>query len=351
MENNIDVKYENDIISASSDTNLQQELIDIFNDTVQVFNKHKKALLLKPAFENLLKINGIPQSIKLLSCFFNIMPMMIPWLSNIKSEDQKSREADDVLLKNISDKIRTVWVESRKMAWRYTISILEIIPQLNSYFPIHDYNEYYLDEAFLVLKNGNLQTKPAAALCLCELLLNNHYAAKRKSVYEKIQNLGNSASFYERTSFLYFCKYAVQKFSLELIKELGFIEILIKIGNDKVSNMRIRFLENIKEIIINLNEIMQNSLLKQIKELQNDKNKDVQKIAYKILDLIQKELENNEEIQNKIEEQEAQKIAHEKNLLLIVFFLVYIGKRKKKKENYKMHYQRSYLGLRKLKRD
>ena len=204
------------------------------------------------------------------------------------------------------------------MSWKHTFDMLRMIPALHQYFPINEYNEYFLEEVFVILKSGNGQTKPVAATALCDLLWQNHHSSKRNGILAKVLLLAQSTSYYERISFMWFCVSAFQRFSQNAIKAQGLVSALLKLANDRVSNTRIRFLEITKNLIIYMKEATQKEIIDKVKELQDDKNKDVKKTAVKTLETIQKLLENNEEIQEKIDEHEEQKVANEKKLLKMV---------------------------------
>ena len=236
-----------------------------------MFNKNKKLPLIKTAFESLLKIPTVPLLIKHYLTLPSLLPLFTP--VNPKSEEHKYRIPEDPLLKVVLDKIKCTWTEIKKMSWKHTFDMLRMIPALHQYFPINEYNEYFLEEVFVILKSGNGQTKPVAATALCDLLWQNHHSSKRNGILAKVLLLAQSTSYYERISFMWFCVSAFQRFSQNAIKAQGLVSALLKLANDRVSNTRIRFLEITKNLIIYMKEATQKEIIDKVKELQDDKNK------------------------------------------------------------------------------
>ncbi len=289
-----------------------------------MFGKYKKEVVIRPAFETLLaKVSTVPLSIKLFESLSQVIPVFITGRNGSGAEEQKSRDADENLLRTISEKLKTVWTESKKGSWKNVYSMLGIVPLVNQYFPTHDYNEHFLDESFVVLRTGNLQTKNMAAEALCKFLAENQYSGKRNSIIGRVMALAQSPSYYERISYLDFCEAATKSFSTGFLKDKGIISAFVKLAGDKVSNLRIRWLGAAKNLITvgGVNEEQQKELVGKINELKTDKNKDVKKISYKIWGEVTKFIEKvTEQEKEKFEEEDIQKSTHEKELLALVLF-------------------------------
>ena len=71
-------------------------------------------------------------------------------------------------------------------------------------------------------------------------------------------------------------------------------------------------------------------VIEKIKELQNDKNKDVKEVADKIFKKIQTILESNTDIQEQIKADESMKLDHENKITYLVIYRIKYNRNQKK---------------------
>jgi hypothetical protein len=271
--------------------------------------------LLRVLLEQFLAIHNTSLSIQLLKTLNEYLALVVEL--NSKAEEKKLQEEN--LFNSILDKTKSTWQEVKKLTWTQTYLMIEIIPTLQKFFSLSEYNEYFLEELLVILKQSNNQLKSIAALSLCDLLSYNYRSPIKKSYCLKISALGSSGCCYERISFILFFKASLKYFSLEFICEYGLFVAFIKLGSDKVLNIRIRFLKAAKEVIVHLTKDLQCTLIKQLKELREDKSRDVKQLADNIYEDIQEILNSNNKVQEVLREENNAKLQHERELLCLVF--------------------------------
>ena len=278
-----------------------------------------------------MKLQSFPLVLKLFTKLADYLPMIIVSAqSDVKLDDKKLQESEDIFLKFVMEKIKYLWLCMKQFTWRDRCTILRIIPTFQRFFPIQDYNEYFLGEILNIINTSNFKVKEAAAQSMCDLLSCNYHSAVKKVYFSKIISMANADSYYERSCYLIVFKAALQYFSLSLIASQGLFPLFLNLANDKTSNMKIRFLEVIHEIICHITKDYQNMVIEKIKELQNDKNKDVKEVADKIFKKIQTILESNTDIQEQIKADESMKLDHENKITYLVIYRIKYNRNQKK---------------------
>lgn len=275
--------------------------------------------LLKLILETLLKVNNTELSIQLLKSLNECLSLIVITMeSSGKMEDKKLQESEESLLRLILDKAKSVWTETKKLSWKLIYSMVQIVPGLQKFFPLAEYNEYFVEEMLEVLRGGNCQLKSAAASSLCSLLSQNYHTPVKRTCCSKVLLLATSDSCYARINYILFFKASLEYFSLKFITEYNLFAPFIKLSDDKVSNVRIHFLRAAKEVIAKLTKDLQKSVITKVKELKEDKDRDVKDRASSTYNSIQDLLNSNEEIQAQLKINNDAKISHEKELNTIV---------------------------------
>jgi len=271
--------------------------------------------LLRVLLEQFLTIPNTSLSIQLLKSLDEYLGLIVEF--NSKIEEKKLQEEN--LFNSILDKTKSTWLEVKKLTWKQIYSMIEIIPTLQKFFTLSEYNEYFLEELLRIIRQNNYQLKMIAALSLCNLLSHNHRTPVKKSYCSKMLALATSECCYERISFIFFFKASLKHFSLEFCCEHDLFVTFIKLGSDKILNIRIRFLKAAKEVITKLTKDLQCILINQVKELRKDKVIDVKQLADKIYEEIQEILKSNDEVQEILRKKNNAKLQRDKELINLVF--------------------------------
>ena len=197
--------------------------------------------------------------------------------------------------KNFKDivgaRIRTLWEQQKN--WRLALPIMEIIPKVQTYFPIVTFNNFYLTKFLDLLKDGNNEVRKVAIKGLCKLLAYNKFAHKRKEVLTKILSFATSSCFYERKQFLIFCNFAIQELAPSLITEIKLFDRYFLLAADNVSNIRFSFIKYAIKIWTYSDDDNRKKIMSILNRMIEDKNKDVKIVAEKVYNFL---VEHSDEI-------------------------------------------------------
>jgi hypothetical protein len=220
--------------------------------------------------------------------------------------------------------------------WRNLSILLEVLPSCQDIFSLAECNEYFSLEIFDVLKYGNKEIQKTASHCLCSLLLKNYHLQTRKEVLGKILNLSQSPLFSDKIAYLSFVEAAVDHYSTKFLTEEGFIDKYISMAEDKVTNIKIRYLNIAGKMNPAINtEDSRNKFLDLVDNLQNASKPEVRRIAKNVFQQVK---ESKQDFGKAIDLQEIEdnRQKNEENLFVKeqeVFYniLNFKGRRSKKK--------------------
>ncbi len=223
------------------------------------------------------------QNITLFVRLFKSLPRivfaMMPAPTKPVPEEQKYR--DEAFLSTVSERLKTVWIEIKKSSWRNLSEFVTSLPSFQPCFPAvgAEYNEYFLEELCATLRSANLQVKPTISDAICALLRVNHKAAKRAAVFAKLMLYSQSESCYDRVSFLVFSVSAAGCYSRSYLRKAKLVACLTQLGGDRAVGVRMRFIDTALKVLLSLGEDSRGELLSQLKELQQDKDREVRRLA------------------------------------------------------------------------
>ena len=290
FESILQEKLKSEIINA--------EFAKVFPDVLTIYHEYYKEERMKPYFVSLFWNPNISYAKGL----FPNLSLILAQLSQAKKEDEDNVEepvlAPSAAQHSVEEKktvnkpndaeffaktlrrIRELWSMSKSWPWKDQESFIKAIPELKSTFKLEDYSNYFLDELFVTVRNGNRQTKAAAIRCICDLVSHNYYAKKRTETFTKLMDLGKSSSnYYDRHHFLVFCETALEYFSFKLLQELKLFDQFFKLTDDKVSNIRLKAISVSVPIWKCVDEPLREEIQEKLNTLRNDKNKEVRNFA------------------------------------------------------------------------
>lgn len=213
------------------------------------------------------------------------LPQILPFLFPERDPEDFTEEVNDNQFRTqMLSKVKELWNTFKKGAWRDQACIIPVISGIQSPFAVEEYNNYYLDELQEVAKNGNRETKKLSLKAICELLIENYITDKRTHVLKNLIEMAKAKDFYTRFQFLVFCEIAIDYFSFQMLNELGIFKLYLDLAEDKISNIRLKFVK----ITLNIWKICDKGVRNSISAKLNiiykaDKNREVRYLAEKQL--------------------------------------------------------------------
>ena len=282
-----------------------------------VFHKHNRTRHVRPLATRLLAVQDPSLLLLLLQKLPDAILQLYPQASEVEPEFKKA------LLARLKD----AWTSLRKPAWRRFHELINVIPLLQCYFELDEYNEHFLAEMVDVIKASNLPVQTAASKACCDLLLHNYHSSKREDCIAKLVGLGQSKSCYERLSYLTFSVCAIRNMPFNLLKRTQVIETMLALAADPIANLRFRFVKAALQILPRSLQSVQRCLVEKLRDLCNDKNAEVKKQALKVVPQVQRLIEENAKCEDEIADLEEQKLAREQELLSHVnLFTTFVGR-------------------------
>ena len=211
--------------------------------------------------------------IALLKSFPKVLPKLF--------SEEKKDESDETFRKYVNDWIMDRWRSLVKTpTQRHLCDFIETIPQFQEYFPVPDYNDFFIGELASLIKTGSKEVKKLASISYCELYLKNYLSATRSGTLGKILSLSKSTTCFERLAALGFVEVAMTYFSRRFLAEEGIVKAYLSLGEDKIANVRIKFVvlsPKMNKLIVQ--EELRSQLMMVLTLHQNDMDKDVRKLA------------------------------------------------------------------------
>ena len=165
--------------------------------------------------------SNLKEKIYILNIVKNL-PDILSYLFNNFKERNEDDIGNEALMREkhaarILLKIKSVWMEAKKWAWREQIIVINALSGLDSFFKVDDYNSYFIDEFLKFLKVSNKMTKNACMNSICKLLSTNYRIKKQQEIFKTLIDLAKAPSYYDRYNFLLFCQYSLSYFSFHLL--------------------------------------------------------------------------------------------------------------------------------------
>lgn len=283
---------------------------------------------------SLLKVKDIAIMVNFIETFPKFIHII---LTSSYNGDQLESQED--LSNKISEIIKETWNNVKKNSWRSCCKIMAVIFPIQKYFSPQDFNEFFLKEAVETIKEGNNQTRKSASKLFCDLLLHNYHSSTRTAFMSTVIALSTSASCYERIGYTYFVEIAVRCFSREFLANNQLLEHFLELSNDKITNLRLRFINASQSLYFNVENKWQGLLMERLNNQQNDKDKEIKKKANKTVAILKSLAVDNDKRQTELDEINAGFVLREKVLLLNVLLDWNIMSRKAKKK--KDHFQQN----------
>jgi len=284
LSRGIDMKFEVEINKRVNDVLYLPHIMNVFSEILAVFSKHKKAVLLRPCFTTLLTFNLNELFISIVPRLPEILAKLIP--DPVYKELKKEPQSEEAKFRDIvMTEIKKLW-KAKNTPWRNLAILIDSISKSQAYFPLELYNHYFLDEFFSSLKISNSEIQKVLIRAICKLLVCSYSANKRGEVLGKLVALSNSKSFYERRLFLLFCGFAIENFPLSVITRIELIKHYLKVATDKVSNIRLAFLNYAITMWKYSQGEARTEILTIIAILKQDKDKEVRNVAERVYSYI-----------------------------------------------------------------
>jgi len=298
-----DLKFEAVINEKIQDPVYFPHISKIFAEIVTVFEKFGKSELLRPAFCKIFFADFKDSYLDILKDLPKIVNSLFSQNDfDTETEEIKKKLEEDLKFKNeIMNRIKDLWNVHEKGAWRSFVTLIDIIPDLQHLFPLVEYNHYFIDKLWTIYQKSNNEIKQISLKSICKFLLSPHYSSKRKEHLTKIIDLAISPSFYDRRQFLYLSDFIVETFACSILKEIGFYKKFIRLGTDKVPNIKLGFCKHAQKIwtfsIFDEENKdcgnIRSEILTILNMLKVDQNSEVRNISEKVHTFI---LENREKI-------------------------------------------------------
>eukprot|EP00826_Nyctotherus_ovalis_P016301 TRINITY_DN14712_c0_g3_i4.p1 TRINITY_DN14712_c0_g3~~TRINITY_DN14712_c0_g3_i4.p1 ORF type:complete len:594 (-),score=123.58 TRINITY_DN14712_c0_g3_i4:454-2235(-) len=250
----------------------QEQVLKILPELIRVHFKHKKMSLMRPIIAALMQNESQIFAVELFSCLSKQMPKVL-------AKDKEDKVSyDEKFQKQVLNWIKQLWKAGCK---RHLRPLIEIVPRCQEFFPLADYNHYFMEELVGMLRTGNKAEKKLGASSFCLLYLKNYMPEVRNDALNRVLAMAQSKSCFERQAVLSFVEAAIDHFSLKFLIDKKIIDTHMSLAEDKVSNVRIQFSRVAKKIVtvIARNAKVKSNLSNLLNLLQNDMDKDVRKLA------------------------------------------------------------------------
>jgi len=228
--------------------------------------------LIRPAFSFIFTSDSKESYKAVLERLPEILPHLI-------SEDSDSTE--DLKFKELMIKQMKKWWEEEDN-WRDLSLLIDVVARTQQHFPLISYNNYYLEEIFNQLTEGNYEIQKVSAKAICKLLVGNNIQLKRDEAFKKINKL-STGSYYDKRRYLLFCSYAVESFAHSVLKAINVFKHFIKLSEDKISNIRLGYLKIATKMWVNAcDKEIREEIMNSIKKLHEDTNTEVRNYSVKV---------------------------------------------------------------------
>ncbi len=197
-----------------------------------------------------------------------------------KKQHERQLQQREMYRKRVAERVVSLWIRAEGRGWRELAGFLRLLPAIDAALGMPEFNQLALCRSLERLTGGNNEVRKHAADAVCQLLLNNFVASKRKETEGEIVKLAAGKTFVSRVAFLRFCEAAARHFSRRLLSSTKIMSLCISLAEDRVVDVRIGFLKVAKEMFrMALNEETEDLIVEKVDSLRNDKSKDVRNIA------------------------------------------------------------------------
>ncbi len=244
---------------------------------MKAYHKHGKIGLSHPVFTGLMLQEDQAFVTSMFKCLAKLCPKLFP---DSVSVEEERKGVDDTFRTRVVDWIKERWKAIRALGRRDMCSFVETIPICQEFFPMAEYNDFFLGEFVCVIKSGSKEAKRLASHAFCTLFLRNYISASRAAALTKVLDMAKALTCLERLGLLTFAEIAADYFSRQFLADQGVIRAYLSLAEDKVANVRIRFAaicpRMIKAIKLDTDRTQLRTLLAC---LENDLDRDVRKLA------------------------------------------------------------------------
>eukprot|EP01022_Parablepharisma_sp_SALTPOND_P007158 TRINITY_DN1290_c0_g1_i15.p1 TRINITY_DN1290_c0_g1~~TRINITY_DN1290_c0_g1_i15.p1 ORF type:complete len:715 (-),score=72.02 TRINITY_DN1290_c0_g1_i15:7827-9971(-) len=291
----------------------QHCILQSLPDIVKAHYKHKKMPLIRPMLTALMQ-NDDP-------CFtISLFRTLVKIISKVLSDDEDSEDKkgpglrSEVFKGQVLDWIKEKWKNAKSSRRRDLSVLIELIPQCQECFPVTEYNDYFINEMVGIIKTGNKVEKKLASVSFCLLYFKNYLSESRNAAMGRILEMADAFTCFERMAVLCFIEVAITYFSRKFLAQNGIVKTYLSLAEDKVANIRIKFVSmGLKISKILSQEEHKSQLFSALTLLQNDMDKDVRKFAKDTYNQLKKD---NAKANSKISEDDDQvKEKREQDLL------------------------------------
>eukprot|EP00826_Nyctotherus_ovalis_P051262 TRINITY_DN6397_c0_g1_i4.p1 TRINITY_DN6397_c0_g1~~TRINITY_DN6397_c0_g1_i4.p1 ORF type:complete len:273 (-),score=89.35 TRINITY_DN6397_c0_g1_i4:53-871(-) len=243
----------------------------VFPEVAQVFGKHDRGALVRPAFL-VAFTSDLKESYKVvLEHLPQILPLLVPRNGN-SPDDLKFKEA-------VMKQLKKWWQEEN--SWRDLTLLMDVVGQIQEYFPVTPHSNFYLDEFFKRLTQGNREVQTAAVKAICLLLVTNHTPSKREDALNKLNKLC-TGNYYDRRKYLMFCSAAVECLAPSVLTGMKVYKQFIKLAEDRVANIRLGYVRTAMKIWVYAgDETVRGEIMGSLEKLREDSNNEVKNYASK----------------------------------------------------------------------
>lgn len=275
-----------------------------------VYNKYSKGNLLRPAFTEIFHTDYK----KILPKLPEIIPALFPEQKKEEVKFEEGKDTDEEFKNCLLKGILELWNKAKSGPWRDCIEFIKIIPGIDENFPKEEFSNFFLEELMDIVKTGNQETKSFACKAICELLLKNYFAYKRKAIFQSVVQLSAGVSSFDRYSFLGFCNTALDYFSVRHLSEYHIFTKCISLATDKITKVKLKFISISIKLWLASIEAIKEEIVETLNNLRNDKKKEVRYAAEKVYYYIEEHLQELKNESKKFLEDDPMKYLREQDL-------------------------------------
>eukprot|EP00826_Nyctotherus_ovalis_P054975 TRINITY_DN7264_c0_g1_i7.p1 TRINITY_DN7264_c0_g1~~TRINITY_DN7264_c0_g1_i7.p1 ORF type:complete len:356 (+),score=82.74 TRINITY_DN7264_c0_g1_i7:282-1349(+) len=265
-------KYVNAVNELAIGPWYQWDVLESLSDIITVYYSHNKITLIQP----ILTVFMHSEDPYLLLALTKILAKHTKKLFSAEKETLSNNFRKE-LLRWLKDG----WGNAKKGLSRNMCAFIEIVPVFQQVFLVAEYNEYFMKELVVVIRQGNKAEKQIASKAFCLLYLRNHSVETRQELLNQVLSLNTSVSFFGRQGLLYFIEAAFDLFSVKFLHENKIVDSYLALGKDMVTDVRMKFtfLADKAIRILAQREDTQSQFVSILLKLQEDSNKEIKRFA------------------------------------------------------------------------
>lgn len=265
-------KYVNALNELAIGPWYQQNVLESLSDIITVYYSHNKIAFIQPILTVFMHSEN--------SCL--LLSLMAILAKHAKKLFSAERETlSDSFRRELLRWLKEGWSNARKGLSRSMCAFIELVPAFQKLFLVAEYNEYFMKELVVVIRQGNKAEKQVASKAFCLLYLKNHSLETRQELLNQVLSLSTSVSCFGRQGLLYFIEAAFDLFSVGFLHRNKIVDSYLTLGEDRVIDVRMKFafLADKAVRILAQREGAQAQFASILLKLQEDSSREIKRLA------------------------------------------------------------------------